>query len=250
MMARRMFIGSVLAVVVGVVLSAGAGASMGSPLQCVDNFDTFSLDTTWEAGPGFAPDVLEATTDDGRNVLLIQSDKLESGWANRAIRTIDPIGLTEAVSQGFGVQVKTIFRSHVTAVGVCACNMDTGDYLFWRTWGSTFEWKRSGGSMSTIYNALSSSNYYQALLTIDSQGSTATLLDASGDTVLASDSRTDFKLSDLGNNLQLRIQQTVGSGVDSESFIDHISVSAVPEPSTAALLGLGGLWLLLRRRRR
>lgn len=42
---------------------------------------------------------------------------------------------------------------------------------------------------------------------------------------------------------------SVNSGTSSKVGIDNIQLSAVPEPSSAALLGLGGLVLLRRRRK-
>jgi hypothetical protein len=48
----------------------------------------------------------------------------------------------------------------------------------------------------------------------------------------------------IGQDLAIRID-----GVGNEGVIDNVQVTAVPEPSTTALLGLGGLALILRRRK-
>lgn len=78
----------------------------------------------------------------------------------------------------------------------------------------------------------------------------------------ASTGQYDITLRDGGNNANVfntsftnlaSVGQDVGlrlssGGVASASF-DNFQVTAVPEPSSTALLGLGGLSLLLRRRR-
>ncbi|MGB1258969.1 MAG: PEP-CTERM sorting domain-containing protein [Akkermansiaceae bacterium] len=49
-----------------------------------------------------------------------------------------------------------------------------------------------------------------------------------------------------GDQLYLKFSNSEGA---TQAVIDNINVSAVPEPSSAALLGLGGLALILRRRK-
>ncbi|NWK54203.1 PEP-CTERM sorting domain-containing protein [Verrucomicrobiaceae bacterium N1E253] len=39
------------------------------------------------------------------------------------------------------------------------------------------------------------------------------------------------------------------NGSQASAFVDNVSLVAVPEPSSAALLGLGGAALLMRRRK-
>ncbi len=48
-------------------------------------------------------------------------------------------------------------------------------------------------------------------------------------------------------NLTLRFTETAKSGIN--AVIDNVSFTAVPEPSSTALLGLGALGLLARRKR-
>ena len=57
---------------------------------------------------------------------------------------------------------------------------------------------------------------------------------------------TDFVGGTAGQQLNIQLQGTVAS-----SFLDDVSLSVdtVPEPTTTALLGLGGLALILRRRK-
>ena len=54
----------------------------------------------------------------------------------------------------------------------------------------------------------------------------------------------------VGNEIALRLTSngTDGDWADTH-WVDNVSVNAVPEPSSAALLGLGGIALILRRRK-
>ncbi|MBT8037287.1 MAG: PEP-CTERM sorting domain-containing protein [Verrucomicrobiae bacterium] len=72
-----------------------------------------------------------------------------------------------------------------------------------------------------------------------------------GDDVLDADgagagTATTFDTGVLGDDIALRFQ-----GATNSASIDNVSIdiSVVPEPSTTALLGLGGLALILRRRK-
>jgi len=54
----------------------------------------------------------------------------------------------------------------------------------------------------------------------------------------------------VGDEIAFRITtNSSANSFDPTGFIDNIVINAVPEPSSAALLGLGGLALILRRRR-
>ncbi|MFD2275054.1 PEP-CTERM sorting domain-containing protein [Rubritalea spongiae] len=52
-----------------------------------------------------------------------------------------------------------------------------------------------------------------------------------------------------GNSLQLEVLFNLNANSNETVAIDNISVASVPEPSSTALLGLGGFTLILRRRR-
>ena len=58
----------------------------------------------------------------------------------------------------------------------------------------------------------------------------------------------DFSIADVSNVLAVF---TVNAGAvgDGAISIDNFNMTAVPEPSSTALLGLGGLALMLRRKR-
>lgn len=66
-----------------------------------------------------------------------------------------------------------------------------------------------------------------------------------------SDSGTDFTFSSgaVGSFGDVSFFMNGPGGFGEDGFVDSIRVDVVPEPSSAALLGLGGLSLLLRRRR-
>lgn len=57
-----------------------------------------------------------------------------------------------------------------------------------------------------------------------------------------------FTADSLSTTLSFVENASSASGT-SDVFVDTVSITAVPEPSSAALLGLGGLALILRRRK-
>jgi hypothetical protein len=48
---------------------------------------------------------------------------------------------------------------------------------------------------------------------------------------------------------KISVAETIGGANSTFHVFDNISVTSVPEPSSTALLGLGGLALILRRRK-
>jgi hypothetical protein len=61
------------------------------------------------------------------------------------------------------------------------------------------------------------------------------------------DYHKEFTATNAGATLRFEENSTNSKGRD--PFLDAVSVTAVPEPSSVALLGLGGLTLILRRRK-
>lgn len=74
-----------------------------------------------------------------------------------------------------------------------------------------------------------------------------------GGVALTSESETlNYTSANGGNDLVLRFANVSNNGGDfnhNQTIIDNVSVTAVPEPSSTALLGLGGIALILRRRK-
>lgn len=65
-----------------------------------------------------------------------------------------------------------------------------------------------------------------------------TVVAGTGNTYTFTPTSSDIRIAFVGND-----------GADSDTLFDSIQVSQVPEPSSALLIGLGGLALTLRRRR-
>ncbi len=69
-------------------------------------------------------------------------------------------------------------------------------------------------------------------------------------TSLDSFSATGTFTSDGSGVLTIELTDTITAGADNpEPRLNGFQLSVVPEPSTSALLGLGGLALILRRRK-
>ncbi|NWK55052.1 PEP-CTERM sorting domain-containing protein [Verrucomicrobiaceae bacterium N1E253] len=67
---------------------------------------------------------------------------------------------------------------------------------------------------------------------------------------LASQSVTLDTFNSAGANTNVwLVFTTVGDATNGQTLIDNVSIASVPEPSSAALLGLGGVTLILRRRK-
>ena len=86
-------------------------------------------------------------------------------------------------------------------------------------------------------------------------GTISMLLSSTG-YILSLDGANDYTTSEIifsgGTDLaylEFRGQSGGSNGTDGGMLLDNISVASVPEPSTTALLGLGGLALILRRRK-
>ena len=62
----------------------------------------------------------------------------------------------------------------------------------------------------------------------------------------------NYVSANSGNDLALRFENVSNEGINfnhATLLVDSISITPVPEPSSAALLGLGGIALILRRRK-
>ena len=95
-----------------------------------------------------------------------------------------------------------------------------------------------GPSSLTLYLTRETDNTYSAAF---DSGSGLTQLNTTGGT-----EKQIFTAGDTGNGDLFIGVETYNSGVRN---FDNLTVTAVPEPSAAALIGLGGIALILRRRK-
>ena len=97
-------------------------------------------------------------------------------------------------------------------------------------------------SSLTLYLTRETDNTYSAAFAFDSgSGSVLTQLNTTGGT-----EKQIFNAGDTGNGDLFIGVETYNPG---ERNFDNLTVTAVPEPSAAALIGLGGIALILRRRK-
>ena len=73
--------------------------------------------------------------------------------------------------------------------------------------------------------------------------------DQSGNTTFSSSPYVQFTFTADGSTDTLTLVAAPGTGGQNRSHFSGVSLSVVPEPSSSALLGLGGLALILRRRK-
>ncbi|MFK7911041.1 MAG: PEP-CTERM sorting domain-containing protein [Akkermansiaceae bacterium] len=139
------------------------------------------------------------------------------------------------------------------AIDLATLGIGTGDFVgvdFRQGATTGIGYNFEGGGSN--YNVFSSSGVTDSGVGYSSSFKTITLKrDTATDYTLSIDA-TNFGSLTLANSTtainEIRVfNETSGSGND--VLFDNFTVTAVPEPSSAALLGLGGLALILRRRK-
>jgi len=111
-----------------------------------------------------------------------------------------------------------------------------------------YQGRANGNTLGLEYSALGDFTDTVTFGTIDNSAPNTTI--ALNQTYTATNGSGGITFTDTAS---IRIHVIGGTQAtqnnNSGTFVDNISVTAIPEPSSAALLGLGGLALILHRRR-
>lgn len=216
----------------------------------------------WYNGNGW--DVATDPTDSGNNVLSTtgRSDNLVSGTGNNATLADGATGVLEfrvyfrSTSTGdinLGLtdvsDLGSISQSNATFFGPLIRLVEGGIMLYDGSGGG-------GGSFLSADQSVSLNTWYTISMTIDNDvdhwSGTITGGAFGSPTALTSGSSTDFgfRTDAAGDLVNLALRANTNNGFSNGAFIDDITLTAIPEPQTYALIALAGLATLVLRRRR
>jgi len=164
------------------------------------------------------------------------SDGDISGWSKGSLTTNDRDGTGGDGNPGDGaLQINS--QSDVETEYILGGSIDLGEKytLELSTYNTTSSYH---GGVIELYNAdtgtvYSSSSFFLNGGSVGTQDHTLTY---------------EAQAADVGDRLGIRVHETNNNG-NRYVAIDTVSFTSVPEPSSSALLGLGGLALILRRRK-
>jgi hypothetical protein len=204
-----------------------------------DDFNTFSLGTTWQAA-GNAPDqALQVINDGGRSVLDMATSLNSAG-----IETITPISLAGLTS----ITADLLFTSFQGSMELDIIGNGSGHErwylqaysssayrLSWDHDPANYEYIDQYGVNRVIYAPMNRAQYYDVTLTLDSQGSHISIYDTSGNLLAPTCDYAANTLSSLGSNFTMSLLQGTG-GAPVETYLDSITVTGAPEPTPYALM--------------
>lgn len=260
----------IMAALIAAVAVGTASAATVTRFQ--DDFNTFTLGTSWQAtswdggvagqNSTGAPNVtLTGGVTHGSAVTL----EMASGTNNtnvefKGIETITPIPITGLVSLTLDVRT-TAGNSHMPIeVGLLGSSGEWMKmYYTYTAWTTNYD--DSDGNHDAWghwHSGTAPSEFRRWVMTIDDLGVTAEIFDAS-DTLRNTWTYPGLTLADLGNTATLVLRQQLGGTPASPGtaaprvWVDSVTLTAVvPEPATAILFGCGVLGLVgwgWRRRR-
>ena len=209
-------------------------------------FNKADIDTdSWVGSSGWSISggALTNAATAGQSTHLINSVSSTATWADKVTLSFD-----YAVGAG-----STLYFYSTLFTGEAAATMDARnsktDGTYWANdfntqWGSPAregfagpEYNLSGGSVSGSSTANAVTSFVGG-----TSGTFSQTFDISGF------GGGDFSIADVSNVLAVFTVNADAAG-DGAISIDNFNMTAVPEPSSTALLGLGGLALMLRRKR-
>jgi len=226
-------------------LAALAGLAIALPAQAAVTIHTV-------ANAGFDTGGGSDWTDNG-GALNTGADG-GNGWTANAswfVGGIQPTGSTFGSNSSGGVKRQDLVGADST-------------YVLGRTYTLTLDafsagtWNNAAGSNIVWNLGLAANGTTVAADNWGSDGYTGTtshaliLVDATSNGLTTLTLEYTATAADVGKTIGIQLLGDVGddgNGTENYAFMDNVQLQSVPEPSSMALLGLGGLALILRRRK-
>jgi hypothetical protein len=202
--------------------------------------DSWRGNSDWSVSGG----ALTSAATAGGSTHLINSVSSTATWADKVTLSFD-------YSVGAGSTLyfySTLFTGEADSSMSARTSNTNGTYRandFNTQWGSSGQFKGFAGPEYSISGGgVGGSNTANAVTSFvgGTSGTFSQTYDISGF------GGGDFSIADVSNVLAVFTVNAAAAG-DGAISIDNFNMTAVPEPSSTALLGLGGLALALRRRR-
>jgi hypothetical protein len=201
--------------------------------------DSWRGNSDWSVSGG----ALTSAATAGGSTHLINSVSNTATWADKVTLSFD-----YAVGAGSTLYFySTLFTGEANASMAARTSKTDGTYWandFNNQWGSAPFVGFAGSKYNIIGGGAGGSNTANAVTSFvgGTSGTFSQTYDISGF------GGGDFSIADVSNVLAVFTVNAAAAGNGAIS-IDNFNMTAVPEPSSTALLGLGGLALMLRRKR-
>lgn len=233
------------------VAAAAAPSSAVAQTQWTDSFETYAAgrfpSTNWSRSGNTTISVSNTVADDGGQSLLLYG-LVGQNWAALAHRQYSPapaLRIDFSVRNGFETLtgVHQEYGAVALYTGPSWRNSGRGLILFGMD-GKVHAYGTSGGELSgPVLAPFTAGTWYDVSILYQTVSPSTIQLSY----WLDGSYRGSFSYAALAAESSLSSLALV-SGAGSAWF-DKVSIAAVPEPGSAALIGLGGAWLLWRRAR-
>lgn len=181
--------------------------------------------------------------------LTVTSGQALAGGATTSTRLFNDGSITVGTSDTLTISFDLIVAETQSGRGVGIQLLASGgfDYYIGKRQNGTYGLHSNGGTGGADYASFASNPINQNITTVITYDgvNTSFVLSDNNETLTAYTVAGQVTVDGIG--LQTLHTGTNGNGFDNLSV--DLTTAAVPEPSSAALLGLGGLALILRRRK-
>jgi len=244
------------------ILLASLPCSARAGIVLDDPFNSFSLGTTWQStGAGVPGDTLAYVFDGTNNYLHMGSVGAADEF--RGIETITPISLVGVGSVVVDVRLRPINdgsgSSSAAEVAVLGASGKLSRALSSNAfapgaWADSYvDSEGSNTKVDFAHCAFGGCDSYRRfVLTIDGTGTSLAVFNANESANGFSAFNPALTLADYGSEIDIALRQLQLSGGGTvRGFFDSVTVTtaAIPEPASAALLGLGAIGFTAMRRR-